>query len=136
MGMFDYIKCQLPLPIGQDWKYQTKDTDRQGLVEHTITQEGRLVLHDFEYELTPEDELPYAKELKTMAQDDPKRGWYQIIGSIRKRENTDQDVDQNFDGDIIFYPDVEHIEHEKMLIGKDHHLDYRATFRNGKCVER
>ena len=134
MGMFDYIRCQLPLPIGQNWKYQTKDTDRQGLMEHTITQEGRLILHYFEYEPTPEDELPYAEELKTIASDDPKRGWYQIIGSIRKCKGTDRDIDQNFDGDIIFYPDGEYVGQEKEAIG-DNHLDYRATFRNGSCTE-
>ena len=124
MGMFDYIKCELPLPIGQNWRFQTKDTNSQFLMDHTINAAGRLILHDYELEETPEEELP-KKEDDTL--------WF--LGMIRKKEGSDRDVDQNFDGDIVFYPDVVYMDQEKVLFGEEVGLDYRATFRDGQCVE-
>lgn len=45
MGMFDYVKCEVPLPDGyvpDDGFLQTKDFQCQ-LHELTITKEGRLI---------------------------------------------------------------------------------------------
>ena len=131
MGMFDFVRCKLPLPVGQDWLYQTKSTDRQGMMNHTITEEGRLILHDVEYEVTPDEERPYADRLAGMSPEDPKYGLYSMIGSIRQKTGSERDVDQNFDGDLVFYPDGEHITGGKSVA----QFDYRATFRDGVCQE-
>jgi hypothetical protein len=41
--MFDYIRCELPLPDGWSGELQTKDFDCE-MVEHIISKEGRLML--------------------------------------------------------------------------------------------
>lgn len=45
MGVFDYLRCEYPLPgpgnDGREW--QTKDTPAMYLEEYTITVDGRLV---------------------------------------------------------------------------------------------
>ena len=45
MGMFDYLRCEYPLPDGFDaakiW-FQTKDTDAQYLDEYEIRDDGSL----------------------------------------------------------------------------------------------
>ncbi len=43
MGMFDYIKCEYPLPDGWNGELQTKDFDCE-MVTHIITADGRLML--------------------------------------------------------------------------------------------
>ena len=44
MGMFDYIRCQYPLPAGAPTDgYQTKDTEPQYLETLTIREDGTLV---------------------------------------------------------------------------------------------
>jgi len=111
MGMFDYVRCELPLPEGKDDLYQTKDTNRHGLMGHTITKAGRLVLHDYETEMTPKAERRYPN-----APDDSPLS---ISGMIRRKARSERDVDQNFDGDLRFYG----------------YASYRATFRAGNCIE-
>lgn len=115
--MFDYVRCELPLPACDGFLFQTKDTASQRMMHHTITSVGRLILHDYQMEATPEGELPY--------RDAPKGSFLRLFGSIRKVEGSERDVDQEFDGDLIFYPDVQY-EHD------DH---FRATFRSGTCQE-
>ena len=43
MGLFDYVRCELPLPEGQDEAYQTKDLDHPAMRRFIITAAGRLV---------------------------------------------------------------------------------------------
>lgn len=45
MGLFDYIRCEYPLPDGFDGdvEYQTKDTPNQYLDRYTIAEDGRLL---------------------------------------------------------------------------------------------
>jgi hypothetical protein len=44
MGMFDYIRCELPLPDGwQTDELQSKDFDCE-MVTHVISKDGRLML--------------------------------------------------------------------------------------------
>lgn len=53
MGMFDYVKCEYPLPHGQDREYQTKDTHCiMGTV--TITKDGDFLLYGERLEKTGE----------------------------------------------------------------------------------
>ena len=118
MGMFDYLHCELPLPKGGDWLYQTKDTQEWcEMKEYTITREGRLVKREYETEMTPEDELPH--------RDAPKDSILRFSGCIRKVAGSERDEDQQFDGDLIFYPDIS--------IKDNTH--FRATFRGGTCRE-
>lgn len=111
MGMFDYVRCELPLPEEQDAVFQTKDTNQQYMMHHTLRADGRLILHDYDTELTPKAERPYP--------DTPDDNIQSMFGSIRKKAGTERDVDQNFDGDLRFYNETQ----------------YRATFRGGTCQE-
>lgn len=43
MGMFDYIRCEVPLPDGFQGELQTKDLDCE-LLEHQITKDGRVLV--------------------------------------------------------------------------------------------
>jgi hypothetical protein len=62
MGMFDEIKCLYPLPGAtkevQEGVFQTKDFDN-AMDNYTITEDGRLILHEKVYEHVPEEERPY-----------------------------------------------------------------------------
>lgn len=43
MGMFDWVRCEVPLPDGFEGELQTKDFDEPFLLTHVITKEGRLM---------------------------------------------------------------------------------------------
>lgn len=44
MGMFDYLTCELDLPVGQQYLYQTKCIQEwPDLTHYLINQNGRLV---------------------------------------------------------------------------------------------
>lgn len=59
MGMFDYIKCEVPLPDGETMhELQTKDFECTMAV-HTITKDGKLFLDLGHHIETPKDKLPY-----------------------------------------------------------------------------
>lgn len=52
MGMFDYIRCKMPLPDGfefQGW-FQTKDTDRQYMEHYEIREDGSLWIEEYDIE--------------------------------------------------------------------------------------
>jgi len=52
MGMFDYVRCEYPLPDyplnapQEEIHFQTKDTDEQYLKTYVISAEGQLILED------------------------------------------------------------------------------------------
>ena len=57
MGLFDYVKCERPLPDG--WKpgeLQTKDFDCPYMERYTIRADGRLIHDKPRYDITPADE--------------------------------------------------------------------------------
>jgi len=102
MGMFDYLKCEYPLPERPpDGFFQTKDTPRQYLEKYTITTDGRLVHHAVRYEEVPENERPYWGN----------PGWenplLQHVGSVRSIPTEDV-VLLYFHGDLYFYTFEEH----------------------------
>ncbi|MDR3485410.1 MAG: hypothetical protein P4M05_10955, partial [Bradyrhizobium sp.] len=50
MGLYDYIRCKMPLPESpqppkEEWM-QTKDTAEQYLGKYTIEEDGRLIYHE------------------------------------------------------------------------------------------
>ena len=66
MGMFDYLKCDYPLPDFdyQDALFQTKDLDCF-LETYTITKEGILLAHRITYKTATEEELLAAIEARS-----------------------------------------------------------------------
>lgn len=96
MGMYDHIRCEVPLPGLPDpskMEFQTKDLECM-LENYTINKDGRLIFHFKEYEATPEDELPY--------KDDP-NPIMRFCGSIRVVKGSEKDVDKNYEGTLNFY---------------------------------
>jgi len=113
MGMFDYVKCDLPELGLQGQTFQSNDTQEFcQMMIFSISAEGRLIKHDYETELTPEAELEY--------KDSPKDSILRLFGMIKKKDGSDRFVDQNYDGDLHFGTTT---------------VDYRATFRDGTCIE-
>ncbi len=119
MGMFDYIRCEAPLPDGWEPKgpLQTKDFDCE-MVTHTITKDGRLMLDRGHNEDVPKAERPYP---------DAKPGSLdEIIGCIRRVPKYE---DANFHGHVRFYsyegdPNAED--------GSYRWHEYNAKFTNGQ----
>lgn len=94
MGMFDYVKCDKPLPDGWNLNndyvgLQTKDFDCD-MTTIWITAEGRLLVEDFEYEEVPKAERPYPND----------DGFLGLAGSIRKVNRRWRDL--NYHGDMWF----------------------------------
>lgn len=92
MGMFDYLRCEVPLPDGYeaDGLFQTKDFDCE-MVVHVITKEGRLMLERIDAtHLVPEAERPYPNE----------KGLLGMCGMLRSDKSVHQ---SNFHGIVNFY---------------------------------
>lgn len=122
MGMFDYIRCDAPLPDG--WKpkgsLQTKDFDCE-MVEHIITSDGKLMLERIDEVIeVPKHERPYP--------DAPDDCLQSICGSVKYIKS--HHAASDFHGVIRFYgyegdPNADEIEwHE-----------YNAKFTDGQLVE-
>lgn len=79
MGVFDYIRCDHPLPDGFDGRvtFQTKDTPAQFLETYTITSDGRLL-----------DE--HGRD--TQFHGDIEFTWSNVTGSWGKRISTEDDA--------------------------------------------
>lgn len=123
MGMFDRIRCEVPLPDG--WvpdELQTKDFDCE-MVEHWITKDGRLMLDQGYDEEVPLIERPYP--------DAPEGDLRRWAGSMRRVPNM---VDAEFHGWVNFYGlETTGYEPDGRPIYKSH--DYRAKFTDGQLVE-
>ena len=101
MGMFDNLRVEAPLPDPeyQERTFQTKSLDCS-LSDYTITRDGRLVLRQVEWEMTPEEERPYyGTEMWERG------GFFHLCGMARARSARDVTLDA-FHGDIIFYETV------------------------------
>lgn len=116
MGMFDYIKCEMPLPETPEPPpgdtFQTKDTDDQYMTLYTITVDGRLTWHPYTMEEVPKADRPHPDA----------DGLLGIMGSIRRVEQ--EAVTVPYHGDIEFY-----------TLGDNRGWwDYRARFTEGVCA--
>jgi hypothetical protein len=113
MGMFDYIRCEYPLPDPeyQDLDYQTKSLDRQ-LNSYTITEDGRLLWHYVQYEIIPEHqrEPPLSPPV------------------FREVEGSREDIEMLFHGTINFYMTYP----EDMKDDEYEWVEYQACFTHGK----
>src|ERR1700761_8929468 len=129
MGMFDYVKCEVPLPDG--WVphelLQTKDFDCE-MVTHLITREGRLMLERIdETHIVPKEERPYPNE----------DGLLGMCGMLRTVTSLH---DSNFHGIFNLYgvetisnePDERYCERGRPIY-RSH--NYSAKFTDGRLVE-
>lgn len=57
MGLFDYVKCEVPLPDRFDGELQTKEFDCPYMETYIITKEGRLFHNKPRYDIDPPDAL-------------------------------------------------------------------------------
>jgi hypothetical protein len=93
MGLFDYIKCEYPLPEGAPnvAEFQTKDAQEDPYMEtFRITKEGRLIHETCQYVEVPKSERPYPNE----------KGLMGLAGSIRSFNTGDRDT--GFHGSLNF----------------------------------
>jgi len=93
MGMFDFLKCDYPLPIGyeklQDHEFQTKDTPEQYLLRYLITKDGRL-------------KEGYEKKEEVVAEETEQEEGSRLSSLIKKRKEQQEEF-LDFHGDINFY---------------------------------
>ncbi len=132
MGMYDRIKCNYPLPGNPPViEFQTKDLDNC-LDDYEITADGRLILHQWDWEETPEDDKPYPNATGIKA----------IFGCIRKVEGSHREINQEYHGDLNFYGDANsgQLRMINLKTGEDElhpgpepeWFEYIARFTNGK----
>lgn len=135
MGMFDYIRCERPLPDGWDMTgdvvgLQTKDFNCE-MCTHVITADGRLMLE----RVDSVDEVPVAERPYPNAE----AGTLQaLLGSLRFNRSLHHAAD--FHGRVSFggletvgYKPDERYGPRGRPIYKSH--DYSAKFTDGKLVE-
>lgn len=114
MGMFDYIRCEVPLPDGFEGEplFQTKDFDR-ALATHVI-KDGGLYLDEGHYETVPKSGRPNLD-----AEEGPLAA---LKGSLRWMPN------------LVHQPDVHGVVnfYGQDANGKRH--EYDAEFTDGRLV--
>lgn len=116
MGMFDYIRCEAPLPDGFKGQLQTKDFGCQ-MVTHIITADGRLMLERIdETHIVPKAERPYPNE-----PDDHLLGMCGMLRDVRSQH------DANYHGIVNFYGSEGRSENANY---RWH--EYNAKFTDGK----
>lgn len=121
MGMFDYLRCEVPLPDGWTGDLQTKDFDCDQTT-HVITADGRLLLDRGGAVEVPLAERTYPDESNPSC----------IIGSMRWVPKLE---DANYDGIVHFGG----LEVESYRDGDRYrpiykHHDYVAKFTDGQLV--
>ena len=116
MGMFDYVRCEMPLPETPgavfNRLFQTKDTPDQSMTVYTITADGRLSWRPYRIVEVPKAERPYPNDDGLMG----------MMGCIRRVEEQPETID-DFHGDVDFYESH----------GNGGWVEYRARFTNGTC---
>jgi len=138
MGMFDSIKCKMPLPVsgevsglGVSWNeevYQTKDLDNM-LGYYEITEDGRL--------RCLRSRIGWAEGDREEVEEDGGNGeveeWSDVDFHGRIRfytgycDNPEYRWDYSKDADQLSWSEIMDIE------GHDWWVEFEATFDNGKC---
>lgn len=133
--MFDYIKCEVPLPDGWEAEeLQTKDIEQVcWMATHIITKEGRLMIDEGHNETVPLMERPKWKpEWGDSIEAQREHGLEALIGCMRWVSNY---KDANYHGYLRFYG------HETIKVDDDDDNpvlrwhEYRAKFTDGHLVE-
>jgi len=118
MGLFDYVKCEMPLPEmplppypdENGDTFQTKDTPDQYMTLYTITADGRLMWRPYEMVSVPKEERPHPND----------DGLLGLMGCMKRVEQEPEAVP--FHGDIDFYH-----------YASGGWWEYRARFTEGVC---
>lgn len=120
MGMFDYVRCEYPLPDGAPVDgYQTKDAECWPAMDsYTITAEGRLIHHVDRYEYVPEEERPM---YGTPAWEHG--GLARLCGMVRRVPVGDEEVP--FHGALRFYQES----------SDGQWWNFVALFKRGELIE-
>ena len=112
MGMFDYIRSEIPLPDGFTGELQTKDFNCD-MATHVIRADGRLILAVLDHiEEVPLAERPYPDETGLLK-------WAGSMRTFWRHEDT------NFHGIVNFYGGG----------GAEPWHEYNAKFTDGQLVE-
>jgi len=126
--MFDYIKCEMPLPsvpeqLIKTWgsvdaiRFQTKDTDSQGMNLYIINNKGELYHKKQEFEWVSDSES-----------DSLLNGYAEVVSETLE--------ECFFTGDIEFYDSYKHPEYESSFGAPSRFqygwVEYRALFIKGK----
>ena len=118
MGMFDYIKCEMPLPetdvAPRAVLFQTKDTPDQYMTIYTITADGRLSWRPYVMESVPKSERPYPNELD---------GSLLGLSGCMRRVESEPVFLEDYHGDLFFYS-----------YDQGDWWEYRARFTEGTCA--
>ena len=123
MGMFDYIRCDVPLPDGAERsELQTKDFDCE-MVTHIISKDGRLMLDRGHNEMVPLMDRPMWKaEWGDSEAAQKEHAVDALCGCMRRVPKYE---DANYHGLVNFYgSDKGNVWHE-----------YNAKFTDGQLVE-
>jgi hypothetical protein len=116
MGMFDYVRCDVPLPDGFSGELQTKDFDCPYMDVYTISADGRLMERYVEREEpVPESEWKYVGSTHPLEKIRHEHSKTKIIYGER---------DTNYHGWLNFYGGSADEWHE-----------YNAKFTDGQLVE-
>jgi hypothetical protein len=91
MGMFDYVRSDIPLPDGWEGECQSKDFDCC-MTTIRISAEGRLLIERYETYTAPKEERPYP--------DEPDDSIMSLCGIWGKRNRHWEDL--NYHGDFYF----------------------------------
>lgn len=116
MGLYDYVRCEVPLPDGFTGELQTKDFDDAYMETYTITKDGRLTQR-YASDRQPAPE----SEWKHVGADDPLR---QFWHEQSKWKLTYSERDTNYHGMLNFYGSS----------GDEWH-EYNAKFTDGRLVK-
>lgn len=130
MGMFDYVRCEYPLPDGHGALdgWQTKDTPAQHLDTYVITPDGRLLHAEYDIEDRSRCALAGHDTTTCTACDTLER----FIGCMARTNERLVEVGPPFDGDICFHASASDFRNPD---DPGDWVEYRATFRNGRVVE-
>ena len=109
MGMFDYIRCEYPLPGNPDVRgaWQTKDTPDQSMDTYVIDKDGRLWYEDYDIE----------------DRSDPNATDWRAAAGCMARVN-ERLVATEYRGCIVFYGSD----------AADKHWEFSALFDKGKLL--
>ena len=130
MGMFDYVRSEMPLPDGYEGELQTKHFDDPYMVTHVISKDGRLMQAVIvRTEIVPKAERPYPE-----APDGSALAWCGSQRTIVEMRDAD------YHG-MFYFGGLETIGHEPderygprgKPIYKYH--DYVAKFTDGQLVD-
>jgi len=88
MGLFDYLRCEIPLPaVGcEGYEFQTKDTPSQYMENYVIRADGSLWVEEYDIE----------------DRSDPKAEGLQAICGMMTRVNERWTACDSFTGEICF----------------------------------